>query len=110
MSKGPDNPYEPPRAVGPPTGTSGTGAYDSLPWYRKSSILSIFVLLGLCCGPSILFVCIVVLTGDVYYNKLDDSGNLKRWGVANKVAAVVLLVFNVVATAFQVYMQIKAKA
>lgn len=53
-------------------------------------------MLGLCCGPFILAVCISLLTGDVYYNSYDENGRLKRWSFANKVVAVVILVLQVV--------------
>jgi len=35
------------------------------------------------------------LTGEVYYNQADDSGNLKKWGYANKIVAFVILVAQV---------------
>jgi hypothetical protein len=43
-------------------------------------------------GLALLFVCFVVLTGPVYLAQLDDKGQLKTWGVANKVVAVLILV------------------
>jgi hypothetical protein len=72
--------------------------YSDLPWYRKSSSVSLLTLFGLCCGPAILAVCIIVLTGDVYYDKRDRSGNLKKWGAGNKVAAIIILVLQVIFT------------
>jgi len=75
--------------------------YDAIPWYRKSSYVSPITLLGLCCGPAILVVCIIVLTGDVYYDKRDGAGNLKKWGAANKVAAIIILGLQVLVTAYQ---------
>ena len=40
--------------------------------------------------PVSLGVCIVLLTGEVYYDRKDSNGDLKRWGVANKIAAVLV--------------------
>jgi hypothetical protein len=40
--------------------------------------------------PISLCVCLVLLTGNIYYDRKDASGNLKTWGFANKIAAVVL--------------------
>ena len=77
--------------------------YNDLPWYRKSSNVSPITLLGLCCGPAIFVVCIIVLTGDVYYNKRDPAGNLTKWGAGNKVAAVIILILQIVFTAFRIH-------
>ncbi len=75
--------------------------YSEVPWYRKSAYISPITLLGLCFGPAILFVCIIVLTGDVYYDQRDVAFNLKKWGVGNKVAAVIILAFQLAVTAYQ---------
>jgi len=72
---------------------------DDVPWFRRSPFVSVLVLFGLCCGPAVLAACVIVLTGDVYFPTHDKAGNLKRWGVANKFAAVVILALNVVGTA-----------
>ena len=40
-------------------------------------------------------VCVIVLTGPVYYDKRKKDGTLKTWGVGNKVAAVILLLLFV---------------
>lgn len=99
---GEPNPYEAPEFEPiPPTG--GGPSYEELPWYRKSPNLSAFVLLGLCCSPAILFVCIVVLTGEVYFNKRDKRGNLAKWSYANKVAAFIIMFFQVSVTVYQIY-------
>lgn len=71
--------------------------YKQVPWYRKSSANSIFILLGfLSCGwiPGIIAVCILVATGDIYLNARDDAGNLKKWGKGNKVVAFFFLAIN----------------
>jgi len=43
-------------------------------------------------GAPLLSVCIIVLTGDIYYNEFDAQGNIKKWGIANKVVAALILV------------------
>ena len=67
----------------------------------------------LTCGfvPGTLVVCVLVLSGNIYYNKKDEFGNLKTWGAGNKVVAVILLGINlfillfVFATSFASYFQ-----
>jgi hypothetical protein len=54
--------------------------------------------LGLFCGLAILAACIIVLTGDVYTPKKDASGKLIIWSIGNKVAAVIILVFQIALT------------
>ena len=88
------NPYEAPQTT-PLSPVEIAQQYSTLPWYRKSSYVSPITLLGLCCSPAILAVCIIVLTGDVYYNQTDAAGNLKKWGFANKIAAIVILVLQI---------------
>ncbi|MGA3179206.1 MAG: hypothetical protein ABSF38_02555 [Verrucomicrobiota bacterium] len=78
--------------------------YAEVPWYRKSSTNSALLLLQLLTWeffPLSLFVCIMLFIGDIYLNKKEANGNLKRWGFANKIAAAVfcavclaLLIFN----------------
>ena len=49
------------------------------------------VVLILTAGVSLLVVCVIVLTGPVYFPKFGRNGRLKSWGWANKVVAVLLL-------------------
>jgi hypothetical protein len=42
-------------------------------------------------GLALLAVCVVVLTGPVYFAAFGDKAQLKVWGVGNKVVAVLLL-------------------
>ena len=89
-----------PHGTKAPSGAQGYKDYSQVPWYRKSSVNSIFILISLIsCGwvPGILAVCIIVLSGDVYSSARDDQGYLKKWGPANKVAACVLLLINIIA-------------
>jgi hypothetical protein len=89
-----------------------------VPFYRRNGPLSVVLLLSLVLafvgpfvlggvalalgklGPAIvstligspLFaVCIVVLTGPVYFDAYDQHGKLKKWSIGNKVVAVLLL-------------------
>lgn len=52
----------------------------------------------LTCGfiPLTLWTCINLMTGDVYYNQKDADGYLKTWSNANKVVAVLIVIFNVI--------------
>jgi hypothetical protein len=75
--------------------------YQDVPWYRRSNVNSALVLthcltLGLL--PLGLVTCAVVLTGQVYYRKKDEGGYLRKWGPANKIAAIVLLAASLAAT------------
>ena len=72
--------------------------YKQLPWYRRSGVNSGLILASiLTCGlvPGTIVVCINALTGEIYFNKKDDQGNLKKWHWTNKVVAVLLLMLNV---------------
>lgn len=69
---------------------------SQVPWYRRSLINTITLVVSffLCWVGflGIFAVCINTLTGDIYYNKKDDVGHLKKWGKGNKIAAIILLV------------------
>jgi hypothetical protein len=72
--------------------------YTQLPWHRKSGANSLLILasiLTLGLFPGTLVVCVNVLRGEVYYNKKDERGYLKKWHRANKVVAVLLLALNI---------------
>jgi len=88
------NPYEASRPA-PLSSADAAQQYASLPWYRKSAYVSPITALGICCSPAIFVACIIVLTGDVYYPQADATGNLKKWSFANKIAAVIILVLQV---------------
>jgi fumarate reductase subunit C len=100
MSPDEMNPYAAPSG-GPASDTGPYQRYDQVPWYRRSSFNSLFVVLGLCCSPFIIWVCVIVLTGDVYYDKVDKDGRLKRWSSTNKIVAVIIMVIQVSATLYQ---------
>jgi hypothetical protein len=66
--------------------------YQAVPWYRRSAVMSAFVLLGFCLFPPLLWAaCLVCLTGGVFYRRVRKDGTLARWSAGNKVAAVVIL-------------------
>jgi len=66
--------------------------YGAVPWYRRSSWMSVMLLLGfMICSPLMLAACIICLTGNVYYSKFNEDGSLATWSFANKVASVILL-------------------
>ena len=65
--------------------------YSNVPWYRKSSISSWFVIIGLLIGPFIWVVAYSLITGDIFYNKVGADGNLKKWPKGNKVVAYIIV-------------------
>jgi hypothetical protein len=87
--------------------------YGAVPLYRTNGFCSTIagahacvMVVGFCCfapvmllgiltTPAVIAVCIVVLTGPVYYNKRRKDGTLKTWSPGNKVAAVILLILFV---------------
>jgi hypothetical protein len=75
-------------------------SYNNVPWYRRSGINSMCVLLGLIFGIFILFTVVVLLTGDIYYNKNQADGTLKKWSAGNKVVAFILLLIWIVLAFF----------
>jgi hypothetical protein len=68
--------------------------YEDVPWYRREPGGLAF--LGVIfCGVVSIALCVICLTGDVYKNAYDKDGNLKVWGVGNKIAAVLILALQV---------------
>lgn len=105
-------PYEPDPDDDPYITPPGPTDYRAVPWYRQNGFCSavviahlIVMLLGGCVPLLGLFgifttigviaVCVIVLTGPVYYDKRKKDGTLKTWSGGNKVAAVILLVLFV---------------
>lgn len=57
-------------------------------------------LIGLLLGAPLLAVCVIVLTGDVWYDTFDVQGRRNKWGFANKVVAGLIVggwVYSIVA-------------
>ena len=95
------SPFTPPaskplnkRASAPRT-KSGYRNYSDVPWIRKSGAHHLcFILQFLTCFaiPFLLFTCVVLVTGPVYYNQKEPDGSLKKWSPANTVVAFLLLI------------------
>lgn len=82
--------------------------YASLPWYRRSGVMSI-ILIGGVIGPFIgVFLlppvlppliaicglgltCVVLVMGDIHYNQRLADGSLRKWHWMNKVVAGLVL-------------------
>ena len=78
--------------------TKTMDAFSNIPWYRRSAVNSFLILVNVLTGglvPGILLVSIIVLTGDVYYYELDETGHVKTWSRGNKVTAIILLLINI---------------
>lgn len=97
---------------GPARHPEGPTHIDSVPWYRQNSFCSgilvahVFImclggcvpfasLLGTVTTLGVILVCVIVLTGPVYYSKRKKDGTLKTWSKGNKIAAVILLILFV---------------
>lgn len=65
--------------------------YSQVPWNQKEGTCTLFILIGLFIAPFLWYVCFVSLTSEIYSNKKDTEGHLKKWGMGNKIAAVILL-------------------
>jgi len=80
--------------------------YGEVPWYRRNGLVSACCFGGfLICAPLLWAGCVIVLTGDVYYKTVDEKGNLKTWGIGNKVAAFVLLFLQIALGVAMSYMR-----
>ena len=68
--------------------------YKDVPWLRKSgtnSLFLVFHIITLGCLPFLLITCLILVTGDIYYDKAGPDGTLDVWSTANKVIAFLLL-------------------
>jgi hypothetical protein len=74
-------------------------SYADAPWYRRSGLMGKMTLLGIIFAPAIIFVCITVLTGDVYTIDPDGYGGLRKWSWWNKAAAIIILILQLAYTA-----------
>src|SRR3990170_6170533 len=73
--------------------------YEQVPWYRRSGVNSVFILVHILtggCVPFILWTCVNLVTGDIYYKKKDAAGYLQTRSFANKVVAVAILLVNAI--------------
>lgn len=121
----------PAQSFGAPRSASGPyqgELYVKVPLHRRNGPVSVLLLFGLLfafvgpfllsgvsralgvAGPAIvgtiagspfLAVCVVVLTGPVYFDAYVEPGKLRRWGFGNKVVAALMLlgwVYSIVRT------------
>lgn len=68
--------------------------YEDVPWYRREPGALAFLGVIFCCFVSVA-LCVICLSGDIYKNAYDKDGNLKVWGIGNKIAAVLILAIQV---------------
>lgn len=88
--------YSPPRYDAHGPGPGASMHYGMVPWYRRNDVNSAFVLGGFACFPPLIWVtCFIVLTGPVYMDAYDQHGQLKTWGVGNKIVAVFLILLQI---------------
>ncbi len=68
-----------------------------VPWYRRSSLNSFFVIVGAFVFQPLLWITIFsIITGDIYFNKKNPDGTLKTWSTANKVVAFMFLIVQII--------------
>lgn len=73
-------------------------SYSEVPWYRRSSVNTAFIVVGIGSKgviPLTLLTCVLVLTGEIYYKEPDSAGHLRAWSNGNKVAAIIILAANI---------------
>jgi hypothetical protein len=69
--------------------------YENIPWYRKNSNNSWFILLGWFLFPPLLWITLYsLISGDIYFNKKNKEGNLEKWSKANKIVAWIMFILN----------------
>jgi hypothetical protein len=85
---------------------------DQVPWYRRNafgSALTVICLITMFAGNFVPLVkivgaigfwvlCGLLITGNIYFPEKAPDGTLKRWSLANKVLAWVLVVGSTVWT------------
>ncbi|HSS50695.1 MAG TPA: hypothetical protein VLX28_17285 [Thermoanaerobaculia bacterium] len=88
----PANPSYVPEKLGPRTSTVGLPDYKTaVPWSRRSSTNTAFLLIGwFLCPLLTLWCCFNLLTGEIYYDTPDGQGGYRVWSRANKIAALIL--------------------
>lgn len=75
--------------------------FEEVPWFRRSGIMTAFILVGFVLFPPLLWTaCIITLTGEVYENRVKKDGTLAKWSAGNKLAAVVVLVLQLLGLAY----------
>ena len=112
ISDSPEKPFRPRGEEDLDVSVSGPTDYNDVPWYRRNGFCSGIIvahvivmflggcvplvnILGFFTTLGVIAICIVVLTGPVYYDKRRKDGTLRTWSVWNKGAAVILLLLFV---------------
>lgn len=54
--------------------------------------------------------CVILATGDVYYDKIRKGGTLRKWSFANKVVALLLLLVQFGAIALGVLGELQKRS
>jgi len=73
-------------------------SYSQVPWYRRSSVNTIFIVSGFLTKgylPLVLVTCALLLTGNIYYKQPDADGRIRTWSKANKVVAAAILLLHI---------------
>ena len=71
--------------------------YKDIPWSRRSSVNTAFILLGfLGCLPLGWWTLYNLISGYIYYNKKEADGTWKTWSYANKVLAFIIVIVNII--------------
>jgi hypothetical protein len=114
--------FSPDPKSGPAQFASAPTNYGAVPWYRRNGFCSAVLiahvavmflsgcipfvsLLGIFTTLGVVSVCVVMLSGPVYYDKKRKDGTLRTWSAGNKVAAVILLLLFVGGYCALVYYQ-----
>ncbi len=84
--------------------------YRDVPWYRRSGTNSVFLLVGLFFAPLLWTTCYILLTGDVYYDQVRKDGNLKKWSLANRIVATILVICQLALIIFAVLSALQQQA
>src|SRR3954462_15011062 len=89
----PTSPNFGPEKFRPGTTTLGLPDYKTaVPWSRRSSTNTAFLLIGwFLCPLLTLWCCLNLLTGEIYYDTPDGKGGYRIWSRANKIAALVMV-------------------
>jgi len=75
--------------------------YEDVHWNRKSWFNGLLAFLGFFLfSPLLWWCCINLITGEIYYDSYDEYGKLRKWSIANKVVAFVLLAINILLIIF----------
>ena len=88
----------PSQGIHPPVQASNRWlTYGEVPWHQKNGFVSAMGLIGFfLCAPTLWIACIIVITGEVYMDEYDQNGNLKTYGIGQKILYVVLSILSAI--------------